>query len=202
MLRSHCHHKGLEALGQGQGSTGMWGRIALLDLFLKSKVNLQCVHFWCTAKWFRYLYVYQSVCISFQIIFHCILLQGIEYTSLCYTVSPCCLSILFFFFFNISLATQDLSTSTQNLHFIMWDLLLLCIDSLVVACELSCFMECGVFPDHGLKWCPSTARWILNLWTMLRKETSFSWQLALDTNTMTPGFWQHLEKAEGKNKTL
>ena len=87
---------------------------------------------------------------------------------------------------------------TWNLHFIMQDLLLLRIDSLVVACELSCFMECGIIPDHGLKWCPSTARRILNHWTTLRKETSFSWQPALDTTT--PGFWQHLEKTEGKRK--
>ena len=38
MLRSLCRHKGLEALGQGQGqvSTGMWGRIALVDLFFKN----------------------------------------------------------------------------------------------------------------------------------------------------------------------
>ena len=180
MLRPLCRHKGLEALGQGQGSTGMWGRIAVLDLFSKTEVDLQCVHFWHTVKWFRYLYVYLSVCIPFHIIFHCRLLQGIEYTSLCYTVSPCCLPT--FFFFNISLAAQDLSSSTWNLHFIMWDLLLLRIDSLVVACELSCFMECGIFPDHGLKWCPSTARWILNHWTTLKKETSFFWQPALDSN--------------------
>lgn len=50
ILRSLCHHKGSEALGQDQGSTGMWGRTALLDPFLKIEVDLQCVHFWCTAK--------------------------------------------------------------------------------------------------------------------------------------------------------
>ena len=32
--------------------------------------------------------------IFFQIIFHCRLLQDIEYSSLCYTVNPYCLSIL------------------------------------------------------------------------------------------------------------
>ena len=33
--------------------------------------------------------------ILFQILFHYRLLQGIEYSSLCYTVGPCCLSILY-----------------------------------------------------------------------------------------------------------
>ena len=32
--------------------------------------------------------------ILFQIIFHYVLLQGTEYSSLYYTVGPCCLSIL------------------------------------------------------------------------------------------------------------
>ena len=35
------------------------------------------------------------VYILFQILFHCRLLQGIEYSSLCYVVGPCCLSILY-----------------------------------------------------------------------------------------------------------
>ena len=30
----------------------------------------------------------------FQILFHYHLLQGIEYSSLCYMVGPCCLSLL------------------------------------------------------------------------------------------------------------
>ena len=37
-----------------------------------------------------YIYVY----ILFQILFHYRLLQDFEYSSLCYTVGPCCLSIL------------------------------------------------------------------------------------------------------------
>ena len=32
--------------------------------------------------------------IFFQIIFHHRLLQGIEYSSMCYTVGPCCFPIL------------------------------------------------------------------------------------------------------------
>ena len=37
-----------------------------------------------------YIYIY----VLFQIIFHYRLLQDTEYSSLCYTVGPCCLSIL------------------------------------------------------------------------------------------------------------
>ena len=54
-----------------------------------------------TAKWFRYInicvYVCMYICIYmlFQIIFHNRLFQEIEYHSLCYTVGPCCLSILY-----------------------------------------------------------------------------------------------------------
>ena len=114
-------------------------------------------------------------------------------------------SLLFTYFVflkHISLAARDLSSSTWNLHFVTWDPWLFCIGSLVVACEFSCFVECGIFPDHGLNWCPSTERQMLNHWTSLRKETSFPWQPALDTNTTTAVSWQHLGKAEGKKKTL
>ena len=36
-----------------------------------------------------YIYIY------IYILFHCGLLQDIEYSSLCYTVGPCCLSALY-----------------------------------------------------------------------------------------------------------
>ena len=49
-----------------------------------------CVHFCCTTKWFSYTYIH----ILFSILFHCGLSQDIEYSFLCYTVGPCCLSIL------------------------------------------------------------------------------------------------------------
>ena len=39
----------------------------------------------------RYIYIY----ILFHILFHYRLLQNIEYISLCYTVGPCCLCILY-----------------------------------------------------------------------------------------------------------
>ena len=38
------------------------------------------------------LYIYMYI---FQIIFHYRLLQNIEHSSLCYTVGPCCLCILY-----------------------------------------------------------------------------------------------------------
>ena len=42
--------------------------------------------FWCIAKWLRYIYIYSfRLCLS----------QDIEYSSLCYTAGPCCLSILY-----------------------------------------------------------------------------------------------------------
>ena len=51
---------------------------------------------------FAYIYVYiysliYYICIYilFQILFHYRLLQDIEYSSLCSTVNPCCLSILY-----------------------------------------------------------------------------------------------------------
>ena len=37
-----------------------------------------------------YLFIY-----IFQILFHYSLLQDVEYSSLCYTVGPCCLPILY-----------------------------------------------------------------------------------------------------------
>ena len=53
-------------------------------------VDLQCcVNFYCTAKWFSYTYI------LLHILFHYGLSQDIEYSSLCYTVGPCCLSILY-----------------------------------------------------------------------------------------------------------
>ena len=35
------------------------------------------------------------ICIFFHILFHYVSPQDIEYRSLCYTVGPCCISILF-----------------------------------------------------------------------------------------------------------
>ena len=57
-----------------------------------SIVDLQCcVSFRCTAKWIMYAYTYIY---SFSDLFPYKLLQNIEYSSLCYTVGPCWLSLL------------------------------------------------------------------------------------------------------------
>ena len=61
----------------------------LILFFYWSVVDLQrCVSFRCTAKWFSYIYT--CIYILFQILFPYRLLQNIEYSSLCYTVGPCC----------------------------------------------------------------------------------------------------------------
>ena len=70
----------------------------LFICFYWAIVNLQCcVSFKCTAKWFSYTYIYIviHIYILFQILFHYRLLQNTEYSSLCYTVGPCCLPILY-----------------------------------------------------------------------------------------------------------
>ena len=64
--------------------------------FCWSIVDLQyCFSFSCTAKWFSYTYIYVHIYILFSIFFHYSLLEDIDYSSLCYTVNPCCLSILY-----------------------------------------------------------------------------------------------------------
>ena len=46
--------------------------------------------------------------ILFHIIFHCALLEDTEYSSLCYMVEPCCLSILYIVVCISSPQTPDL----------------------------------------------------------------------------------------------
>ena len=53
-----------------------------------------CVNSCCTAKWLSYMHIY----ILFNILFHYDLSQDTEYSSLCYIIWHCCLSILFFSF--------------------------------------------------------------------------------------------------------
>ena len=65
--------------------------IPIFFFFFWSIVGLQC--FRCTSQWFSYTYIYISI--LFQILFHYRLLQDIEYSSLCHTVGPCWLSILY-----------------------------------------------------------------------------------------------------------
>ena len=63
------------------------------NFFYRSIVDLQCVlvsgvqH--SDSVFYKYIYI------LFHILFHYALLQCTEYSSLCYTVGPCCLSILY-----------------------------------------------------------------------------------------------------------
>ena len=72
-----------------------------------SIVNLQSVSFRCTAV--IQLYIYIHIYILFQILFHYRLWQITEYSSLCYTVGPCCLSILYIVVCICQSQTPDLS---------------------------------------------------------------------------------------------
>ena len=46
-----------------------------------------CVNFCCTAKWLSHRHIYNL----YYVLFHYGLSQDIEYSSLCYTVVPCCI---------------------------------------------------------------------------------------------------------------
>ena len=60
-------------------------------------VDLQCcINFCCTVKWSSYTYVY---ILFLKFFFQYGLLQDIKYSSQCYTVGCCCLSIFLFILF-------------------------------------------------------------------------------------------------------
>ena len=66
------------------------------NLFYWNTVYLQCcINLCCTAKWFRHIFTQIYTYILFHLLFHYNLSQDIEYSSLCYTAGPCCLSILY-----------------------------------------------------------------------------------------------------------
>ena len=67
----------------------------LFILFYWSIVDLQCcVNFCYIAKWSSYIYIYVYIC-NLHILFHDGLSQDTEHSSLCSTVGPCCLSLLY-----------------------------------------------------------------------------------------------------------
>jgi len=60
-------------------------------------VDLQCcINFLSTVV--TQLCIYYNICIIFHILFHYNFSQDIEYSSLCYTVGPWCLSIIYIIF--------------------------------------------------------------------------------------------------------
>ena len=52
-----------------------------------------CVYIYIYECMYVYIYVYIYVCVYIYIFSNCMLLQDTEYSSLCYTVSSCCLSM-------------------------------------------------------------------------------------------------------------
>ena len=86
-FHSYCEiHTSLRYFEMGESKLGT---MKLPDSFFHwRRVDLQCfVHFWCAAKRFRYIYI-------FQILFQYRLLQDVEYMSLYYAIGPCGLSVL------------------------------------------------------------------------------------------------------------
>ena len=81
-----------------------WGQIKIgikeynIFFIFQFFFSLKCGRF--TMLWQSLLYskvtqLYTYRHSFFNILFHCGLSQDIEYSSLCYTVGPCCLSILY-----------------------------------------------------------------------------------------------------------
>ena len=122
----------------------------------------------------RVIWLYIYISILFQILFHYRLLQYIKYSSLCYTVGPCWLSIFFFYYFiffgcvgssflcegflQLQQAGATPHHGARGLS-LSWPLLLRstgsrCAGSVVVAHGPSCSAACGIFPDQGLNPCP------------------------------------------------
>ena len=127
-----------------------------------------------------YMCVYIHTHTLFQILFHYSLLQDIEYSSLCYTVGPCCLLsyilllkfIYFIYFifgcigalllclgFSLVAASRGYYLLRCTGFSLRWLLLLRSMGcrregSVVVAHGLSCSTSCGIFPDQGSNPCP------------------------------------------------
>ena len=65
-----------------------------------------------------YIYINTHMYIVFQILFHYRLLQDIEYNSLCYTVGPCYLPILYKVVCRLTLTSQLISFLFP--HYPLW----------------------------------------------------------------------------------
>ena len=102
-------------LGEGhlpQCSEHVWSLLSELDTYALCYLELLFMHLCLSFLFLFEVYLIYIVLASgvqqsdsfilihilFQILFHYRLLHDIEYVSLCYTVGPCCLSILFYLF--------------------------------------------------------------------------------------------------------
>ena len=86
----------------------------LIFIFNWSMVDLQCcVSFKYTAQWFSYIYIHIYIHILFQILFPYRLSQNIDYSSLCYTVGPCWLSVFYVVVYGESVCRSVVSDSLR-----------------------------------------------------------------------------------------
>ena len=116
------------------------------EIFLYwSIVDLQCVNFCCTAKWLSYTYMY---ILFFNILFHYGLSQDNEYSSLCSTVGPCCLSIL-----NVIVCIYQPQTPTPSLSLLTSPL----ANTSLFSMSLSLFLFCREV--HLCRILDSTYKW-------------------------------------------
>ena len=78
-----------------------WQDLAKISLFIFkwSIVDLQCCDsFWCTTKWFSYTHTHTYIYIHFSTFFSIMVYHrtlNIVPCYTCYTLGPCCLSILY-----------------------------------------------------------------------------------------------------------
>ena len=160
-------------------------------------VDLQCcVSFWYIAKWFRYIYIYiyiythtcmyVYICIwiyiyiyiyvLFQILFHYRLLQDIEYSSLCYIVGPCCLSLLCTVVVSCFLIVERILT--YSTWFKIWECVLMsgCRGTFLLWPQAPTWLSTALwvdlcphlFPARLPCYLPSWGRW-------LRQPGEFTW---------------------------
>ena len=130
------------------GATVSFSGFFWVYLFYWSIVDLQCCVNCCyTAKWFRYIYVCVYIYnIYIYILFHYGLSQDIVYSSLCYTVGPCCLSIYQFAFANPKLPIHPSSIPTPP-----WQpqICSLCSQKWFIITYVTCYWIWSVLIEYG-----------------------------------------------------